>query len=527
MTHDINVCIKINTCIYHALNKSALISDHENQYQSNKQNEMKCILKCGRWYHCQVLAKYSHTPCFVNCFRFASMGTEDDVFKDVLYELEEKSDESSLSISSNKSKHKIEDISYSFKSTLLKFLKQIASATGDLSQLTCPAIMLSGKSLVEYSQYWASHPDLLADIPSSSNSFDRMIATTKWFLSTLWGSYASRSFKDGYERKPYNPILGEQFFATWSHPEAGTTTLICEQVSHHPPITAFHIENDSKNVIVNGFNGQKTRFTGTSIKVVQDGQIQLWIPQYEEEIRITYPEVYMRSLFTGSPFLELTGTSFIQSSTGSSTEIHFIPKPWFSGEYHKIRAIINGSKIQNQLQSSNSSLSCTESITNISSDNEECLYLSGKWTESIFASSNPFLDSNWNGNEYKASSAATSSNRTRNIVSSLNKNHNSSYIFHDSQSHSIFSMNERSLNEIQDNDLDTYHVWGQVTAALQQKNYDLATSLKTTIEEEQRDLRKMRSETETTWNPKFFEYVDDNSKSASFTEFPWRFIGKI
>lgn len=472
---------------------------------------------------------FTHT-LFCYCLGFATMETDDiseDAFEDVLHEIDEKHDESISSISSNISHHTIEDTSYSFKSTLLKFLKQIASATGDLSQLTCPAIMLSGKSLVEYSQYWASHPDLLSDISSSSNPFDRMIATTKWFLSTLWGSYASRSSKDGYERKPYNPILGEQFFAKWSHPEVGLTTLICEQVSHHPPVTAFHIENGSKNVIVNGFNGQKTHFTGTSVKVVQDGQIQILIPQYGEEIRITYPEVYMRSLFTGSPFLELTGTSFIQSSTGAFAEIHFIPKPWFSGEYHTIRAIINGTKTQTRDQFSDSSLSCKESIKNVSSDNEKCLYLSGKWTESIFASFTPFLDSNWNENESITSSDVASSNRIRNIADSFNKNYNSPYIFHDSQSCPIVPMDERSLNEIQDNDLDTYHVWGQVTAALQQKNYDLATGLKTKIEEEQRALRRMRSETEATWNPKFFEYVDNNSKSTLFTEFPWKFIGNI
>ena len=51
-----------------------------------------------------------------------------------------------------------------FKSSLLSFLKQIASATGDLSQLTCPAVMLGGKSLVEYSAYWCYHPQMLAGI---------------------------------------------------------------------------------------------------------------------------------------------------------------------------------------------------------------------------------------------------------------------------------------------------------------------------------------------------------------------------
>lgn len=54
----------------------------------------------------------------------------------------------------------------SFKSVLLQFLKGLASSgtTGDLHQLTCPAIMLNGISLLEYGIHWAEYPRLIADI---------------------------------------------------------------------------------------------------------------------------------------------------------------------------------------------------------------------------------------------------------------------------------------------------------------------------------------------------------------------------
>ncbi len=41
----------------------------------------------------------------------------------------------------------------------------------------------------------------------------------------------------------------------------GRTDLIVEQVSHHPPITAFHIENKTKGVSLQGHNAQKTSFS--------------------------------------------------------------------------------------------------------------------------------------------------------------------------------------------------------------------------------------------------------------------------
>lgn len=39
------------------------------------------------------------------------------------------------------------------------------------------------------------------------------------------------------QKKPYNPILGEEFICWWSDPtnHCGTIKYIAEQVSHHPP----------------------------------------------------------------------------------------------------------------------------------------------------------------------------------------------------------------------------------------------------------------------------------------------------
>lgn len=51
-----------------------------------------------------------------------------------------------------------------------------------------------------------------------------MLAVTRWFMSTLWGSYASRCTNGQHEKKPYNPILGEQFLC-----KLGDVECVCEQ----------------------------------------------------------------------------------------------------------------------------------------------------------------------------------------------------------------------------------------------------------------------------------------------------------
>jgi hypothetical protein len=54
------------------------------------------------------------------------------------------------------------------------------------------------------------------------------------------------------------------FYGYW--PDVGNrgqTNLLVEQVSHHPPISAYVIENKKKGLRLSGHNAQKTVFNGT------------------------------------------------------------------------------------------------------------------------------------------------------------------------------------------------------------------------------------------------------------------------
>jgi hypothetical protein len=61
-----------------------------------------------------------------------------------------------------------------YSSELLAFVKQLASATGDLSKLTCPSFLLNGFSMLEYSLHWCDFPNLLFDISNKSDA-DQMV----------------------------------------------------------------------------------------------------------------------------------------------------------------------------------------------------------------------------------------------------------------------------------------------------------------------------------------------------------------
>src|SRR5262245_38302379 len=79
--------------------------------------------------------------------------------------------------------------------------------------------------------------------------------------------------------KPYNSILGEQFLCKWTvepHEDRVNGTAmqhdayqtcmvkaVAEQISHHPPVSAFYYMCDEKGITACGLDHICARFTGT------------------------------------------------------------------------------------------------------------------------------------------------------------------------------------------------------------------------------------------------------------------------
>jgi len=146
--------------------------------------------------------------------------------------------------------------------------------------------------------------------------------------------------------RPLNPVLGETFYGIWpapdSNPSRGATSLLVEQVSHHPPITAYIINNPSKSLRLTGHNAQKTSFSSGSIIVKQIGHALLTVgtdkPESERETYlITLPRLRIDGLWYGSPYIELADTSYIVGG-GHITTIEFKGKGYFSGKSHTFKS---------------------------------------------------------------------------------------------------------------------------------------------------------------------------------------------
>ncbi|RAH45034.1 OSBP family protein [Aspergillus aculeatinus CBS 121060] len=354
----------------------------------------------------------------------------------------------------------------SSKGSWTSFLKSIASFNGDLSSLTAPPFILSSTSLTEYSAYWAEHPALFVAPAKEADPEKRALAVLKWFLSTLHQQYCSRSEKLGSEKKPLNPFLGELFLGKWdSDAEVGETSLISEQVSHHPPATAYAIRNEKHGVELQGYNAQKASFSSTiQIKQIGHALLTLTPPgadkndaSQQEKYLITLPALHIESLIYGTPFVELEKTTRIASSTGYIAKIDYSGKGWLSGKKNTFSAILYKE----------------------SEGEKKPLYtIDGQWSDS--------------------------------------------FVIKDSRKHEVdrFSVKETqttplTLAPLDQQDLyESRRAWRDVAAGIERGDMDAVSVSKSKIENAQRELRKVEKSEGREWERRFFKRVNESEDEA-------------
>lgn len=377
--------------------------------------------------------------------------------------------------------------SYASSSAWTSFLKSIASFNGDLSSLTAPPFILSPVSLTEFSQYWAEHPDLflesafidnnnykekLSDIDPNVESPElaKMLSVTKWFISTLKSQYCSRNETMGSEKKPLNPFLGELFVGKWenkSNPEFGETVLLSEQVSHHPPITAYSIFNDNNDVNLQGYNQVKASFTKSlMLTVKQYGHTLLNVKN--DEYLLTPPPLHIEGILMASPFVELDGKSYIQAKNGLFTVIEFSGRGYFSGKKNSFKAKIfkNYESYKNKDFSIYTISGQWSGISKITKTLEN-----GKKSDEVL-----FYDADRTGAEHL-------------VVKPVEDQH----------------------------PLESRKAWLETAKAIKNNDFDGIARAKTELEETQRELRKQEEEKGISWQRRWFIDLDYSNGDETTT----------
>ncbi|CAK7306301.1 Oxysterol-binding protein-related protein 9 [Vulpes lagopus] len=343
------------------------------------------------------------------------------------------------------------------KSVIMHLLSQVRLGM-DLTKVVLPTFILERRSLLEMYADFFAHPDLFVSISDQKDARDRMVQVVKWYLSAF---HAGR--KGSVAKKPYNPILGEIFQCHWTLPNdteenaelvsegpvpwvsKNCVTFVAEQVSHHPPISAFYAECFNKKIQFNAHIWTKSKFLGMSIGVHNIGQGCVSCLDYDEHYILTFPNGYGRSILT-VPWVELGGECNIScSKTGYSANIVFHTKPFYGGKKHRITA-------------------------EIFSPNDKKSFCS--------------VEGEWNGVMYAKYTTGENA------------------VFIDTKKLPIIKKKVRKLED--QNEYESRCLWKDVTFNLKIRDIDAATEAKHRLEERQRAEARERKEKEIQWETRLF-----------------------
>lgn len=313
----------------------------------------------------------------------------------------------------------------------------------DLSKVSFPTFVLEPRSMLERITDFMAHPDLIFGAENVEDPDERFIKVLQYYL-------AGWHIKPKGVKKPYNPVLGEFFRCRYEYPDGSCGFYIAEQISHHPPISAFFYTSPANKLTIIGELRPKSKFLGNSVSTQMDGENRVILHGRPEdgEYVVSMPNMYARGILFGKMVLELGDMIYAKNEKlGISADIEFKTKGFFSGTYNSIAG-----KVKHK---------STEIGT-----------VDGKWSGTM---------------EYKSSKSGE--RRTLFNVSKDGAKVAAKVVPPES---------EQEPNE-------SRRLWQNLTIALGNRDQDAAQAAKSEVEERERDLRKKREAEGKPHVPRFFE----------------------
>jgi hypothetical protein len=176
--------------------------------------------------------------------------------------------------------------------------------------------------------------------------YSMLLLAASWAISVYYA----------YQRtwKPFNPILGE----TYEMINHGGISFIAEQVSHHPPMSAGHAENEHFTYDVT--SKLKTKFLGNSVDVYPVGRTRVTLKRDGVVLDLVPPPTKVNNLIFGRTWIDSPGEMIMTNqTTGDKAVLYFQPCGWFgAGRYEVDGYIYNAAE-------------------------EPKILITGKWNESL------------------------------------------------------------------------------------------------------------------------------------------------
>uniref|UniRef100_UPI00398F42BA oxysterol-binding protein-related protein 1 isoform X2 n=1 Tax=Pristiophorus japonicus TaxID=55135 RepID=UPI00398F42BA len=363
----------------------------------------------------------------------------------------------------------------------------------ELSKIAMPVIFNEPLSFLQRLTEYMEHTYLIYEAIGSSNSLDRMQCVAAFAVSAV----ASQWDRTG---KPFNPLLGETYEMV--RQDLGFK-LISEQVSHHPPISAFHAEGLVQNFVFHGSIYPKLKFWGKSVEAEPKGIITLELFKYNEAYTWTNPTCCVHNIIVGQLWIEQYGIVEITNhKTGEKCILNFKPCGLFGKELHKIEGYIQDKS------------------------KKKLCAIYGKWTECLWSIDPNTFDTykkndKKNTEEKKLSKSSVASEKSEPDDMPLPDTSESVQVIPGSRllwkiaprppnSEQMYNFTNfaMSLNEL-DKEMESVIAPTDCRLrpdikAMENGDIDLASEEKKRLEEKQRAARKQRAKTDNDWKNKWF-----------------------
>ncbi|KAK3206281.1 hypothetical protein Dsin_020327 [Dipteronia sinensis] len=191
------------------------------------------------------------------------------------------------------------------------------------SMVTLPVIIFEPMTMLQKMAELMEYCDLLDKADECEDPYMRMVYATSWAISVYYA----------YQRtwKPFNPILGE----TYEMVNHGGITFISEQVSHHPPMSAGHAENEHFTYDVT--SKLKTKFLGNSVDVYPVGRTRVTLKRDGVVLDLVPPPTKVNNLIFGRTWVDSPGEMILTNlTTGDKVVLLFQACGWFGANRYEV-----------------------------------------------------------------------------------------------------------------------------------------------------------------------------------------------
>ncbi|KAM5488189.1 hypothetical protein McanCB56680_000068 [Microsporum canis] len=363
-------------------------------------------------------------------------------------------------------------------------------------RFSLPAQLLEPIPNLEYWNY-LDRPESFASIGKSDDELGRMLEVLRfWFTKDL----CNWEVKDTEPAVvvPPSPQPGSKSsskssskcgsaapsIASVAAPTTTTTSTtvkisyITEQTSHHPPVSAFWVDCPQRGITARGFDQISAKFTGTSVRVTP-GQHNLGIfitlaRRDNEEYRLTHPAAHLGGLLRGSLSVSVADTCYVTCpKTRTKAILQYLEDGWLGKAQHRVSGAIFRYDPDRDDRTRLRDVPPADLLAEIQ----------GSWHDQIYFS--------------------LPGSRDKHLLVDVAP---------------LFPAAKITPPADKQLAYESRRLWSDITAAINAKQYSLATRLKHELEESQRSKAALRRETSREWVPRFFTVADIQAGRPDLTD---------